>query len=201
MTNACLTRLDAVNSLLLAVGEMPIATLDDALPSDAVLALRCLNDATVNVLLEGFYFNTDENVELAPNAYGEILLPEDVISVDTDPRVSSAEVDVVMRENKLYDKKNNTFIFEKPVVVTLVRGYDFDDIPATIRQYIIGFAKASFVAAVLGDTALVQNLTAEAQRLRAICVADDIRQADKNILSTRGNSRIGYSSVHRILRR
>ena len=59
MANACLTRLDAVNSLLSAIGEMPVSTLDDALSADAILASRALRDATVDVLLEGFYFNTE----------------------------------------------------------------------------------------------------------------------------------------------
>ena len=198
MANACLTRLDAVNSLLSAIGEMPVSTLDDALSADAVLASRAIRDATVDVLLEGFYFNTDEDVELTPNAYGEILLSDDIIAVDADPR-RNGFADIVMRGRKLYDKKSNTSIFERPVFVTLTRSYDFDDLPAPVRQYVIGLAKVRFVTSVFGDAP--QSLTTDAQRLRSVCVADDIRQADRNILVTHGNSRTGYESVHRIVRR
>ena len=96
--SAHMTKLDAVNSVLAVIGEMPITTIEDTLNADAVLALRMLEDVVRDVLIEGWYFNTDHGMEIAPDVNGNIELAPSVINIDIDTRYSVG-VDVVQRGN------------------------------------------------------------------------------------------------------
>ena len=199
--SAHMTKLDAVNSVLAVIGEMPITTIEDTLNADAVLALRMLEDVVRDVLIEGWYFNTDHGMEIAPDVNGNIELAPSVINIDIDPRYSVG-VDVVQRGNKLYDKRNHTYTFTKPIKgVSVTYHLDFDELPATAKQYVLALTKVKFQANVLGDQVLHNALLQDLQRVRAAFVAEDIRQADRNMLDTFPNSRVGYRSISGVLGR
>lgn len=197
--SAHITKLDAVNSILAVIGEMPVTTLEGTLNADAVLASRMLEDVVRDVLVEGWYFNTDHNMELTPDVNGNIELADTVINVDVDPRYS-IDVDVVQRGNRLYDKKNHTYTFTKPLKgVSMTLFLEFDELPASVKQYVLGLAKVKFQSNVLGDSALHQMLLQDLQKARTAFVAEDIRQSDRNLLDTYPNSRMGYNSFHRVV--
>lgn len=199
--SAHMTKLDAVNSVLAVIGEMPITTLEDTLNADAVLALRMLEDVVRDVLIEGWYFNTDHGMEIAPDVNGNIELAPSVINIDIDPRYSVG-VDVVQRGNRLYDKKNHTYIFTQPIKgVSMTYHLDFDELPATAKQYVLALTKVKFQSNVLGDQVLHNALLQDLQRVRTAFVAEDIRQADRNMLDTFPNSRVGYGSISGVLGR
>ena len=197
--SAHITKLDAVNSILAVIGEMPVTTLEGTLNADAVLASRVLEDVVRDVLVEGWYFNTDHNIELTPDVNGNIELADTVINADVDPRYSM-DVDVVQRGNRLYDKKNHTYTFTKPLEgVSMTFYLEFDELPASAKQYALGLAKVKFQSNVLGDSALHQMLLQDLQKARTALVAEDIRQSDRNLLDTYPNSRMGYYSFHKVI--
>lgn len=197
--SAHITKLDAVNSILAVIGEMPVTTLEGTLNADAVLASRMLEDVVRDVLVEGWYFNTDHNIELTPDVNGNIELADTVINADVDPRYSM-DVDVVQRGNRLYDKKNHTYTFTKPLEgVSMTFYLEFDELPASAKQYALGLAKVKFQSNVLGDSALHQMLLQDLQKARTALVADDIRQSDRNLLDKYPNSRMGYYSFHKVI--
>ena len=197
--SAHITKLDAVNSILAVIGEMPVTTLEGTLNADAVLASRMLEDVVRDVLVEGWYFNTDHNIELTPDVNGNIELADTVINADVDPRYSM-DVDVVQRGNRLYDKKNHTYTFTKPLEgVSMTFYLEFDELPASAKQYALGLAKVKFQSNVLGDSALHQMLLQDLQKARTALVAEDIRQSDRNLLDTYPNSRMGYYSFHKVI--
>ena len=199
--SAHMTKLDAVNSVLAVIGEMPITTIEDTLNADAVLALRMLEDVVRDVLIEGWYFNTDHGMEIAPDVNGNIELAPSVINIDIDPRYSVG-VDVVQRGNKLYDKRNHTYTFTKPIKgVSVTYHLDFDELPATAKHYVLALTKVKFQSNVLGDQVLHNALLQDLQRVRTAFVAEDIRQADRNMLDTFPNSRVGYRSISGVLGR
>lgn len=198
--SAHMTKLDAVNSILAVIGEMPVTTLEGTLNADAVLASRMLDDVVRDVLVEGWYFNTDHNMELTPDVNGNVELADTVINVDVDPRYS-IDVDVVQRGKKLYDKKNHTYTFTKPLKgVSMTYHIDFDELPASAKQYALGLAKVKYQSNVLGDATLHQMLLQDLQKVRTAFVAEDIRQSDRNLLDTYPNSGMGYKSFHRVIK-
>ena len=78
---------------------------------------------------------------------------------------------------------------------------DFDELPATAKQYVLALTKVKFQSNVLGDQVLHNALLQDLQRVRTAFVAEDIRQADRNMLDTFPNSRVGYRSISGVLGR
>lgn len=60
------TELEAVNAMLSAIGEAPVATVDDNEDEDVLLVVRTLRNAAREVQAQGWKFNTEFNLPLAP---------------------------------------------------------------------------------------------------------------------------------------
>lgn len=129
------TELMAVNAMLRAIGESPLNSLDDAGVVDAVLAQQTLEYVSRNVQERGWHWNTLESLSLS-RGYpdGEIVLPDNTLKVDT---VGPDEcLPSIQRGNRLFNKRTNSFTYDKAVVVDLVEFLPFDEIPQAARTYI-----------------------------------------------------------------
>jgi hypothetical protein len=117
--------LEAVNDMLSAIGESPVATLDDP-PADAEVAIRLLRMESRALQAEGWHFNTSTEVKLLPNGSGEFELPANTLKVDTSG--CSANLDLVNRGGKLYDPRKQTFVLTglTSVTVDMVLLLDFE---------------------------------------------------------------------------
>src|ERR1043166_1428635 len=62
------TELEAINSMLSAIGEQPIAAVDTATQADVQMAVNILRDVTREVQSIGWRFNTEFGYEVAPFA-------------------------------------------------------------------------------------------------------------------------------------
>lgn len=192
--------IDAVNTLLSIVGELPITTLEGALNADALLARRTLQDTLIEFQNEGWWFNTEDNFDLVPDSQGEINVAESVRNVDIDPR-DSFDVDVVLRGRKLYDRKNHTYKFTRPLKAKLTHALAFDDLPQSAKNYVIAWSAMRYQVKVLGVTDMHTALSQEYVRARTTFINEDIRNSDRNYLDLSPNSRMGFNSIHRVLRR
>ena len=192
--------IDAVNTLLSIVGELPITTLEGVLNADALLARRTLQDTLIEFQNEGWWFNTEDNFDLTPDSLGEITVANSVRNVDIDPR-DSFDVDVVLRGQKLYDRKNHTYVFNKPLKAKVTHALAFEELPQSAKSYIVAWAALRFQTKVLGVTDMHTALSQDYVRARTTFINEDIRNADRNYLDLSPNSWMGYNSVHRILRR
>lgn len=63
-----MTELDAVNAMLSAIGEAPIADVDTATQADVIIAINELRNATREVQAMGWRFNTEYGFQLPPAA-------------------------------------------------------------------------------------------------------------------------------------
>ena len=126
---AASTKLESVNIMLSAIGESPINTLSETtglsfdntvLPVDAQMALDILQEQNRAVQSEGWSFNTEIDVTLIRNnVTKEIILPTDVLRVD--PNIHQhPSVDAIQRGLKMYDRLNNTFLFDNDLICTIV---------------------------------------------------------------------------------
>jgi len=61
-----LTELEAVNSMLAAIGEAPVSTLTGATQADVQMAINILRDVTREVQSWGWRFNTEFGMEILP---------------------------------------------------------------------------------------------------------------------------------------
>lgn len=146
MALALTTKLDAVNAMLESVWETPVSTLSVSGINSVAQAVRVLDRTTRAVLSRGWAFNTDKSITMAvtfdPLAdpvpgvapTGTIPLPADTLHVDSVDEDKGR--DVVQRDGMLYDRDNNTFLFDRPIKVKIIHLLDFESIPETARAYI-----------------------------------------------------------------
>ena len=75
------SELDAVNSILMSVGESPVNTLSTQSPEVAI-AQKTLQQVTREILSEGWVFNTEREVKFTPDTNDQVLLSDAVLQVD-----------------------------------------------------------------------------------------------------------------------
>lgn len=128
------TKLQAINTMLSAIGEPPINAIT-ATRVDSVVALSILEETAREVLSYGWHFNTEENIEMVPDTSdGSIYISDSIVRVDVS--ADNYNYDIVIRGNRLYNRKTNTFVFLEPLKVIQVRLMDFDDMPEVAKRYI-----------------------------------------------------------------
>ncbi len=188
------TELDAINIMLGTIGESPINSLDAATGVvDAVTARSILSEVAVQVQEEGWHFNTDYEFVLTPDASTkEIYVAPNTIEVDVSPYTS--DVDVAIRGNRLYDRKNKTYQFQKDIKADLTILLEFNELPQAARHYITIRAARVFQQRVVGSQLLgAYTDQDEARALRAMR-RYEARTGDYNILT-------GNYSVMRVIDR
>lgn len=135
-----ITRLEAVNSILSAIGQLPVNSLDSIEEyTEAADALTMLNHFSKGVQMRGFWFNREVDFPLTPNNQGEIQLPNNILSVDiSDPFV-------VQRGKRLYDSGKHSYSFERPVKANLILELPFEELPPVAQAYILIKAIRKFI--------------------------------------------------------
>ena len=129
------TELEAVNSMLSAIGEAPVNQLNTTTNAEARIAKQILDEVSRDTQSAGWHFNTEPDYTLTRTGTNELVLPATAVRFDVK---SSAypDIDVVQRGAKLYDRKNHTFIFTQDLKGEIVFLLVFTDLPQPARYYI-----------------------------------------------------------------
>lgn len=178
------SELDAVNIMLGTIGESPINSLDAATGVvDAVTARAILSEVSVQVQEEGWHFNTEYEFVLTPSLdTKEIYVPANTIEVDASA-YDRNDIDVAIRGNRLYDRKNKTFQFQQDIKADLTILLEFNELPQAARHYITVRAARVFQQRVIGsDTLGSFSEKDEARALRSMRRYES-KTADYNILT------------------
>ena len=185
------TDLSAVNSILGSIGQSPITQLKNttgALIStnpEISFIYNLLVETTKDVLNEGWHFNTEEHIEIQPDANKNILIPTNMLRYDIHDGQMFRDRDVVKREGKLYNKVDHTFEFSSPVFVDATYLYDFEDLPSAFQRYIIAKASTRAATQLVGDVNLVKLLQTQEAQTRANVMEYDTQQGDHNFFGFR----------------
>ena len=185
MTLSMTTELDAINIMLGTIGESPINSLEAATGVvDAVTARSILAEVSVQVQEEGWHFNTEYEFELTPElTTKEVYVPPNVIEADAS-KYDRNDIDVAIRGNRLYDRRNKTFQFDRPIKADLTVLLEFNELPQAARHYITIRAARVFQQRVVGSETLGSFTEAdEARALRAMR-RYEARTADYNMLTS-----------------
>jgi len=148
------SELEAINTMLMSIGEQPIQNDDDlAGLSDASIAKQILSNVSRAVQSRGWIFNTDLDKVMKPNQFGEINLDDTILRIDTTTRLRDKDNDIVERGRKLYDRQRNSDRFEdgSEVRCNLIKYLDFIDLPEPARRYISIRAARIFHDRVVGS--------------------------------------------------
>jgi hypothetical protein len=180
-TQTATTELEAINIMLGTIGESPINSLEVSGLADAATAMNILNEVSRAAQTKRLSFNTETEYPIAPDTNGNILLPPNTLHADTS--VSNADVDVVQRGNKLYDKYNHTFIFTKTLKLDITFFLPFEQMPEAARHYVNIRAARIFQARILGSETVHKFTVQDENSAWAELAQTEADAADYNILS------------------
>ncbi len=161
---ALTTQLEAVNVMLGNIGESPVNALSplSSLPVSAQTAISVLDEVSRDVQSEGWHFNTVNKVTLSPNVNGEIFLTDDVLHIDT----LDHSKDIVQRGQQLFDRGENTLVFDNDLKVTVTYLLDFTELHEQARRYITLKASRVFQGRIVGSQELEQQILREELKAR-----------------------------------
>jgi len=176
------TKLEAVNSMLAHIGESPVNSITslETLPVSAVTAASTLEEISRAVQTEGWHFNTEVNVVYTPVASGEILVADDILELDPIDK----SLDVVQRGSTLFDRKNNTNVFEKDLKVNQTRLLEWEELPEAARRYVTLRASRVFQGRLVGSKELESLLARDEYVARAALMDFDGRTSDRTIFDS-----------------
>lgn len=152
-----LTELDAVNIMLGTIGEAPINSLSpDVLPADIQAARNILNEQSRNVQEKGWRFNTENEVEFIRDQNNGVSLGQNVLKFKQSAIQQDAQVDLVQRGLKVYDRKNHTYVLKINPKLDVTYFLSWDELPQAARQYITVKAARIFQTRSVGSDTLKQ---------------------------------------------
>ena len=175
------TELSAVNSILGAIGQAPLTTLNFDNPEVSFI-FNLLRDANVDTQSEGWHFNSEQLVKFTPDANKMIAIGADILSMDLHDNQARRHHDLVRRNGFLYDKTDHTDDFDGDVDLDIVRLYVFEDLPIVFRRYIIYRASRIAATQLVANAGLVRLLGVQEQQARAALEEYECNQADHSMM-------------------
>lgn len=176
-------QIDAVNRMLTYIGEIRLAAdtnLDTlAEGSDGQVALQALEDCTRDVQLRGWWFNTF-NMTLAPDVDGYIAIPLSWLKVTTP------NDNYIVDNHKLFDRDNESYLFDDNVEAIVVVDKPFDDLPETVANYITFRASKDLSLRTLGMSEVYQVLAREEAEAQNEMYKENVENNQLNLVDAWG---------------
>lgn len=170
------TELDAVNTMLEAVGEPPVNSIEETEGTEAAVAYRILLECSRTIQSTGLSFNK-EPYELLPDTDGIVYLPDNTL------RVTPVDRRYVERGRKLYDRVDGTYRIGSSVKAVLVRFLAFEHLPEVARYYIMITAARKFAARTVSSGELVGLTERDEAEARVLLKDYELEQDQTNLFN------------------
>ena len=179
------TELSAVNSILGAIGQSPLTSLNFENP-EVGFVYNLLRDANIDIQNEGWHFNTEKHVDYIPDATtNKIAIGDDVLKLDVTNGWTHRQYDVVKRNGYLYDKYDHTDVWDDlpddGISLDVVKLYNYEDIPSVFKRYIIYRASRMAATQLVGNPQLTQLLAQQENLARAACMEYECNQGNPSM--------------------
>jgi hypothetical protein len=181
-TSLVATELAAVNSILGAVGQAPVTTIDPINP-DVAIAYDTLIDMSREIQGEGWSFNKEIEYPFLPDTSGKIAVPLNILSISLSDIYENAGVDVTVRNGMLYNKTTHTYTWEldRTVKCDVVWYLPFSDLPQPARDYVVAKASSFVAIKIIGEPNIQQMLAQREVYARAALIESDCNQGNYSI--------------------
>lgn len=146
MALAGMTELEAINLMLSTIGEAPVNSLESTGLSDVAVARSILLEVSREVQDDGWTFNQEDEVELSISIDGFIYIPSNALRVEP---MDYEDVDVTIRGDRMYDRRNHTYIFTKPIKFQVTYLLEYTELPQAARYFIAIRASRKFQRRIL----------------------------------------------------
>jgi hypothetical protein len=183
-----ITELDVINDMLSSLGETPLNELDDEHPY-VNAGRRMLTFANLREQAKVWWFNREAYTLIPEDATGNILLPEDTISIDP----TDQSLNYVIRGNKLYRADapvtEDKYVFTRSVDLVLVRLVPFEELPPNAAVYISYAAQKDFQKAYDADELKYKQIKADLIEARIVLMAEHVRNVGANLFKRTSTAR------------
>jgi len=150
-TLAPTTELEAVNTILLAVGESPVNSLDTLGNRDASVARDTLYAVSREIQTLGWWFNQQEGYTFTLNAQKKVDAPAAILKLFP----ARCGVPLVLRGSRVINPITGEDTFDEPPTADYIVWFlPFEELPESARRYIAVRAARIFQTSVLGSDAL-----------------------------------------------
>ncbi len=151
-----MTRLEAINIILRALGETPVTSLDEQYPTLGI-AIPALEEARKGFLLEEWWFNTYDVYDLLPDLAGEINLDDSFLMVyPKDPNRFK------YTGNRIVLTSNGSPVVREAVSARVVLDAPFEEMPHAAQMAVTYMAAYNVYAADFGPDETYQHLLSTA---------------------------------------
>jgi hypothetical protein len=173
-----MNELEAMNMLLRLIGSSPVNNVETPHP-DAANAKQTLDRVRRKLQRKGWWFSIEYCPTYTPNSdTKEIRIPATISSVVfNDPRITK-------RGNKLYDRRNNTYLFEEAITAyRQVRILEWDEMPATAQETAAYMAGAEFIRDELEDPQKEASLNESAAQASLLLKKQELEEGQYNVFN------------------
>ena len=185
LTQTPLTSLDAVNMMLMSIGQSPVNALDSTGIKDVAIAELWLHNTSREIQSVGWTFNMDFAYDISPDQNNRILVPPNALYIDpVDPNEDFVQrYDSTHSVMAMYDLKDQTFDRTEKLSVDITWFYEFENTPATFRNYCALLAGQRFQAGSISSELLFRFEQIDIDRAQLIFERENARVGDRNIFS------------------
>lgn len=165
-----MTTLEAINTIIAAIGSTPVTALGTG---DAVMAEAQLNRSNKALQAYGWAANTTAAKELTPDGSNEIALA-DVLAIQ--PAGTALPADLTIRNSKLFNRSTDDYTFTGNIIIRLVKLVSFEHLPEALSRAIVDHAAHAY--AVSRQPSAEQRIAALANQAQASLAAariDDVQ--------------------------
>ena len=177
-----LTKTEAINVMLAAIGADPVNELDEQNDVDVANALKILDKVSRSTQMQGWNFNTDL-LTINGDMDNDYSVPFDNTWIKWKSQDGRS---LVKRNGKLFDIAANSYSFKDPVIMEVVRAVDFDDLPEALKEFVAVKAAYDFQAVFMGDTNISQDLQFNLKLAQQGLVEYDKNMGNFNMLQVQG---------------
>ena len=197
------TELDAVNSILMSVGESPVNSLSVQSP-EVVIAQKTLQQVCREILAEGWKFNTETQYPITLDTNDHAIVPANVLQIDLNRFRHPDAYDTVKKSDsgtmKLYDLHEHSFKFENSsggkIYVDIIWMIVFADIPQVFKDYITVRAARIASNRMVNNPEAAELIAQDEAQARATALEYDTNQGDYNIFNNQ-EGRLNATQVYR----
>lgn len=179
------TKLNIVNAMLSAVGEGEQNTLATLHPS-VLKAVNFIDGNNEQFQNRGWWFNKDYNLKLLPNTEGFIQVPANCLAfaiTGNSLATSSQEAKerYVVRGNRVYDTKENTYVMPGYVVADITTMLPVELLPSAAFTYLKKMCIAEFYLDDDGDLGKADRLDQKAKEAWLQLKTEELRSTGVNV--------------------
>ena len=184
------TELEAVNAMLLSIGQSPVNSVEGATIGDAALALRILRDTTRTLQGRAWYWNRDRNYVLPVDASGIIRCPLGFKSIDATASTTAAAVRLHPDGYyAMWNQATNAWTWETSLTVNIVWAFSYTALPPVAQDYVTAAAGRRFQAKIVGSPLLHRFDLQDEQAAWDALVSDDSAVKDVNFFRRNARAR------------